>query len=176
MHATPQDRHAAEGAQRVLEAFAASAHIQFDRIVAGRVLSESGRAITGDDAGTWARRLVEAGESLNLRVRYVECTLADAMTFVQQGIPVAHCSSAGDGTLHWFSPHFVVPRSRLAIYLIVQTTLVVLLSFISRGTAVSFGLIMALAGETVGMLSVNGYSGAVWPHTWHGTLLAAGME
>ncbi|MCA9208274.1 MAG: ABC transporter ATP-binding protein [Planctomycetales bacterium] len=102
MHATPQDRHAAEGAQRVLEAFAASAHIQFDRIVAGRVLSESGRAITGDDAGTWARRLVEAGESLNLRVRYVECTLADAMTFVQQGTPVAHCSSAGDGTLHWF--------------------------------------------------------------------------
>ncbi|MCB8925460.1 MAG: sensor histidine kinase [Ardenticatenaceae bacterium] len=56
------------------------------------------------------------------------------------------------GGLHWFSPHFVVPRSRLAIYLIVQTTLVVLLSFISRGTAVSFGLIMALAGETVGML------------------------
>ncbi|MCA9204877.1 MAG: hypothetical protein KDA59_17605, partial [Planctomycetales bacterium] len=74
MHATPQDRHAAEGAQRVLEAFAASAHIQFDRIIAGRVLSESERAITGDDAGTWARRLVEAGESLNLRVRYVECT------------------------------------------------------------------------------------------------------
>ncbi len=31
-------------------------------------------------------------------------------------------------------------------------------------------------GKTVGMLSVNGYTGAVWPHTWHGTLLAAGME
>lgn len=23
-------------------------------------------------------------------------------------------------------------------------------------------------GETVGMLSVNGYTGQVWPHTWHG--------
>ena len=26
-------------------------------------------------------------------------------------------------------------------------------------------------GEVVGMLSVNGYSGDVFPHTWHGTLL-----
>ncbi len=29
-------------------------------------------------------------------------------------------------------------------------------------------------GEIVGMLSVNGYNGQVWPHTWHGTFL--GME
>ncbi len=54
--------------------------------------------------------------------------------------------------LHWFSPHFIRPRRRLAIYLILQISLVVLLSWISRGTAVSFGLIMALAGETVGLL------------------------
>jgi hypothetical protein len=26
-------------------------------------------------------------------------------------------------------------------------------------------------GEVVGMLSVNGYTGAVWPHTWHGDLV-----
>lgn len=31
-------------------------------------------------------------------------------------------------------------------------------------------------GETVGMLSVNGFTGAVWPHTWHGQLLAMGGE
>ncbi len=54
--------------------------------------------------------------------------------------------------LHWFSPHFIWPRRRLAIYLILQISLVILLSWISRGTAVSFGLIMALAGETVGLL------------------------
>jgi NarL family two-component system sensor histidine kinase YdfH len=54
--------------------------------------------------------------------------------------------------LHWFSPHFILPRRHLAIYLILQIGLVVLLTWISRGTAVSFGLIMALAGETVGML------------------------
>lgn len=54
--------------------------------------------------------------------------------------------------LHWFSPHFILPRRHLAVYIIIQTVLVVLLSWLSRGTAVNFGLIMALAGETVGML------------------------
>jgi hypothetical protein len=28
-------------------------------------------------------------------------------------------------------------------------------------------------GKTYGMLSVNGYSGQVWYHTWHGTFIAA---
>lgn len=32
------------------------------------------------------------------------------------------------------------------------------------------------AGETVGMLSVNGYTSAVWPHTWHGKLVEMGAE
>jgi hypothetical protein len=33
------------------------------------------------------------------------------------------------------------------------------------------------AGDTVGMLSVNGYTGRVWYHTWHGKLIgmAGGM-
>jgi hypothetical protein len=31
-------------------------------------------------------------------------------------------------------------------------------------------------GETVGMLSVNGFNAAVWPHTWHGQLLEMGGE
>jgi hypothetical protein len=31
-------------------------------------------------------------------------------------------------------------------------------------------------GETVGMLSVNGYSGQVFPHTWHGKLLQMSEE
>ena len=56
------------------------------------------------------------------------------------------------GGLHWFSPYFAFPRRRLPIYLSIQIILVILLSWISQGTAVSFGLIMALAGETVGIL------------------------
>ena len=31
-------------------------------------------------------------------------------------------------------------------------------------------------GKTVGMLSINGYTGAVWPHTWHGKLLTMSEE
>jgi hypothetical protein len=31
----------------------------------------------------------------------------------------------------------------------------------------------ALNGETYGMLSVNGYTGAVWYHTWHGMFISA---
>jgi two-component system, NarL family, sensor histidine kinase YdfH len=56
------------------------------------------------------------------------------------------------GGLHWFSPYFVVPRRRLMGYLVLQTVLVVVLSLLGQGQAVSFGLTMALAGETVGML------------------------
>ena len=32
------------------------------------------------------------------------------------------------------------------------------------------------AGKTVGMLSVNGFTGQVFPHTWHGTLLEMSGE
>jgi len=31
-------------------------------------------------------------------------------------------------------------------------------------------------GKTVGMLSVNGYSGQVFLHTWHGTFIAASQD
>ena len=31
-------------------------------------------------------------------------------------------------------------------------------------------------GQTVGMLSVNGYTGQVFPHTWHGKLLEMSGE
>ncbi|MCP4425862.1 MAG: sensor histidine kinase [Chloroflexi bacterium] len=54
--------------------------------------------------------------------------------------------------LHWFSAHFILPRRRLAVYLVAQISLVVILSLISRNVAVSFSLVMAMAGETAGML------------------------
>ncbi len=54
--------------------------------------------------------------------------------------------------LHWFSPYFVYPHRRLTSYLVVQITLVTILCLISRGQAANFGLVMALAGETIGML------------------------
>jgi ABC-type bacteriocin/lantibiotic exporter with double-glycine peptidase domain len=81
----------------VLEAFAHAGHVSFDRIEASRALGEMERAIPGDDCDTWCQRLIEVGESLNLRVRTVECSLRDVLTFVQQGIPVAACLEEGDG-------------------------------------------------------------------------------
>jgi ABC-type bacteriocin/lantibiotic exporter with double-glycine peptidase domain len=84
-----------------LEAFANAAHMTFDRILAGRVLGEAERAIPGDDAQTWARRLVEVGESLNLRIRYMECTVSEILSFVRQGVPVAFCEDSAEGELRW---------------------------------------------------------------------------
>jgi hypothetical protein len=33
-----------------------------------------------------------------------------------------------------------------------------------------------LDGELVGMLSVNGRTGEVWPHTWHGHYLGEALD
>ena len=95
-------------ALRVLEAFAESAHITFDRSLARRALSEAEDAVPGNDAVAWSRRLVEVGESLDLRVRTVDCTLSEALLFVRQGIPVAVCEEQVDtvteelSSLRWY--------------------------------------------------------------------------
>lgn len=88
-------------ALRVLELFASAAGVSFDRILSRRILSESERAVCGSDAQTWSRRLVDAGESVNLRVRSLECSLAEALMFVRQGTPIAYCSDTADGNIRW---------------------------------------------------------------------------
>lgn len=89
------------GPLSVLEAFARSVPMRFDRAHARRVLSESEDSVAGNDALAWSRRLVEAGESFALRVRTVECPLSEAITFVRQGIPVAFCSDLPEGGVRW---------------------------------------------------------------------------
>ena len=64
-------------------------------------LGEAQRAIPGDDVQAWSRRLVEVGESLNLRLLSVECTLAEALAFVSQGKPVTTSEPAADGSGEW---------------------------------------------------------------------------
>jgi NarL family two-component system sensor histidine kinase YdfH len=54
--------------------------------------------------------------------------------------------------LHWFSVHFIFPRRRLAVYFVIQISLVIMLCLMSQSVAVSFSLVMAMAGETAGML------------------------
>lgn len=90
-----------EDALRILQQFAQGSRVTFDRILASRVLSEVERAIPGSDAQTWARRLVEVGESMNLRVRWIEGTLDEALTLARQGIPVATSLEEPGGRLHW---------------------------------------------------------------------------
>ena len=80
----------------MLEVFSRSAGVAFDRIVAGRVVSETEQAVGGDDAELWRERLVEVGESINLRIRMLDFTLRDAIACVRQGVPVAWCANSSD--------------------------------------------------------------------------------
>ena len=98
---SPGGHSASESALRVLEVFSASAGLEFDRTLATRILGEAQRAIPGDGVQAWSRRLVEVGESLNLRLLSVECTLAEALAFVSQGKPVTTSHPAADGSGEW---------------------------------------------------------------------------
>lgn len=85
---TPRPRQGAE-ALNILEAFAAAAGVSFDRILAARGLGEAERAIPGAESDTWSQRLVEVGESLNLRIRTIDTGLDAALNFLTQRIPIA---------------------------------------------------------------------------------------
>jgi two-component system, NarL family, sensor histidine kinase YdfH len=54
--------------------------------------------------------------------------------------------------LHLLSPLFVSDGRRLALYLLVQVAFILALVWLSQNAGIAFGLIVALAGETVGML------------------------
>ena len=112
------ERASHQSASSVLDLFAQAAQVPFDRLTAARLLREATRAIPGDDAIAWGRRLVEVGESLDLRIRTVESTLADVLLFPQQGTPVATCRDAGSGQLTWL----LITAVRGAKVQVVQTT------------------------------------------------------
>ena len=54
--------------------------------------------------------------------------------------------------LHLLSPLLVADGRRLAVYLPLQVALILALVWLSQNVGIAFGLIVALAGETVGML------------------------
>lgn len=100
-HPESRRQEEADDVLRVLEEFSSTSRLRFDRILAARGLAESVRAIPGDGAAIWAQRMVEVGESIDLRVQLLECTLQDALAFVRQGIPVATAVQGADGSLRW---------------------------------------------------------------------------
>ncbi len=81
---------------KVLEFFAKESQLTFNRPLASRTVTEMVRAIPGADFRTWGQRMVEAGESLNLRIRSTDLTVREAVKLVREGIPVAACFSAND--------------------------------------------------------------------------------
>lgn len=91
----------ADEALRVLEEFSSAARLRFDRILAGRRLVEAAQVIPGQGASIWAQRMAEVGETVDLRVQLLECTLDEALAFVRQGIPIATAVEREDGTQHW---------------------------------------------------------------------------
>jgi len=97
----PRPQTQADDALRILEEFSAAAQVRFDRLLAARGLGEAERAIPGDGAAIWARRLVEVGEGIDLRVQSLECTLPEALALVRQGIPIATGIEQPDGSLRW---------------------------------------------------------------------------
>ncbi|MHC2068197.1 peptidase domain-containing ABC transporter [Bremerella sp. T1] len=89
------------GATEVLAQFSSSARVTFDRGQVRRLLHEAERAIPGTDHSAWGRRLVEVGESINLKVRTIDASLDRIIAFVQDGVPVAHGSEDESGDVHW---------------------------------------------------------------------------
>ena len=96
-----------KAAVKVLEFFAKHSQLTFNRPLALRTVTELARAIPGGDFRTWGQRLVEAGESLNLRVRSTDLTIREAIRLVREGIPVAACftenSEAEGDSVRWLS-------------------------------------------------------------------------
>ncbi len=92
----------------MLAFFASASRVSFNRPLAMRTLSEMTRAIMGDGELAWIQRLVEAGESLDLRIRSTELSVKEAIRLVREGIPVARCcqipgTTATDSPLAWIA-------------------------------------------------------------------------
>jgi ABC-type bacteriocin/lantibiotic exporter with double-glycine peptidase domain len=89
-------------AVQVLEVLANASMVRFERMTARQVLNESLDATGGDDAEGWARRLVEVGDSVGLRVRRIECRFDEVVTVLRQGLPVAAWVSDPETGWRWW--------------------------------------------------------------------------
>jgi len=89
------------GAADVLAQFAAAARVTFDRGKARRLLHEAERAIPGNDPSAWGCRLVEVGESINLKVRTLDASVDRIVEFVEDRTPVAHGTEDVTGKIQW---------------------------------------------------------------------------
>ncbi len=100
---SPSSTARPEIAVAILEFFARTAGVSFDRLLASRTINEAIRAIPGGTEQTWARRLVETGETLGLRIRSFDGSLDEALSLVGQNMPVCTYLDKGDSSGSWYA-------------------------------------------------------------------------
>lgn len=90
-------RDRVEEALALLERFCAQNRVPCDSADVRRWLQESVRAISGDGADGWMRRLINCGGKIGLRVGLFEARVEEALPFARQGYPVAFAVPREDG-------------------------------------------------------------------------------
>lgn len=84
--ATPGPKISIKPIVRILEHSVQEFRLEFEPSESRRVVAEVVRTWPGTVESRWWKWLVEAGESLDLRVAVVECPLADALWWVEEGM------------------------------------------------------------------------------------------
>ncbi len=86
----------------LLEGLAAECDVAFDRVVAKRAIQEAQRGWPGKEQSRWWKWLMEAGDSLGLRVQVAEFTIRQALQVVQEKTLAVHLP---DSTTPWLLIH-----------------------------------------------------------------------
>jgi len=86
----------------LLEWLAVECEIAFDRVVAKRAVQEAQRGWPGGEQDRWWKWLIEAGDSVGLRVQVVEFTLRQALQVVREKTLAVHLS---DSQTPWLLIH-----------------------------------------------------------------------
>lgn len=86
----------------LLECLAAECDVTFDRVVAKRAIQEAQRGWPGTEQDRWWKWLIEAGDSIGLRVQVVEFTTRQALQVVREKTLAVHLA---DSTTPWMLIH-----------------------------------------------------------------------
>ncbi len=77
----------------LLEWLAAECEVAFDRVIAKRAVQEAQRGWPGSEQDRWWKWLIEAGDSVGLRVQVAEFTLRQALQVVREKTLAVHLSN-----------------------------------------------------------------------------------
>jgi len=86
----------------LLECLAAECDVAFDRVVAKRAVQEAQRGWPGNEQSRWWKWLIEAGDSVGLRVQVAEFTIQQALKVVREKTLAVHLPNS---TTPWLLIH-----------------------------------------------------------------------